>query len=121
MKLITATLLLVAGSAASAQVPIAWSKPGSCDAGAFHCDAVTVAHLDDGKTLLQFSEYAGHITSYVGSEGSEDPTLVDLDGVYLDGLTIPRANGQCALIFKAPEQLETITCPGLTFTVKDSK
>jgi hypothetical protein len=120
MKIIWLLSLVLVGTTA-AHGQDAWSKPGTCSAASFTCDAVTVAHLNDGRVLLQFSEYAGHLMSYVGREDSEDPTVIDIEGSYLDGLPLPRANGQCALFFKAPEQLETITCPGLTFTVKDSK
>jgi hypothetical protein len=96
-----------------------WSRPGTCDAGASVCDAVTVAAIDDGTKLLQFSEYNGHLTSYVGTPDTEDSTIVDITGAYLDGHEQPNSNGQCVLIFKAPAQLEAITCsaPSLTFTV----
>jgi hypothetical protein len=96
-----------------------WSKPGTCSAAEFQCDHVTVAHLDDGKVLLQFTEYAGHYQSYVGAEDSEDHTLIDLNQVYLDGHEIPHANGQCVLIFKAPGELDQVICPALTFTVTE--
>jgi hypothetical protein len=98
-----------------------WSRPGVCsEAGTFLCDHVTVAHLEDGKTLLQFTAYASHYESLVGTADSEDPTLIELEAHYLDGLPLPHAsNGQCALIFKAPGDLSEIICPSLTFTVTE--
>jgi hypothetical protein len=95
----------------------AWSKLGTCST--FVCDAVTVAHLDDDKVLLQFTEYAGHYMSLTGTEDSEDPTLIELDQVYFDGHQIPQTNGQCVLIFKAPGELDQVICPSLTFTVTE--
>jgi hypothetical protein len=115
-------LWAIAGATAHGQVATdVWYRPGTCsDAGTFVCDHVTVAHLKDGKTLLQFTAYASHYESLVGTADSEDPTLIDLEASYLDGLPLPHAiNGQCVLIFKAPGQLEQIICPGLKFKVTE--
>jgi hypothetical protein len=96
-----------------------WSKAGTCDAGMLVCDHVTVADIDDGSKLLQFTEYGGHMLSYLGVADPEDSTLIDIAAAYFDGHELPRAAGQCVLLFKAPGQLDAITCsaPSLTFTV----
>jgi hypothetical protein len=118
MKLIAATLTLLAATTSAH----ALSAAGNCHAAEFHCDHVTVSHLDDGRVLLQFTEYAGHYMSFVGRADSEADTLVHVDESYLDGLSQSHADGQCSLVFKAPGELVEVICPSLTFTVKkDSK
>lgn len=109
---------------ARAQVSEAWyhqgtsarSAAGSCSAAdGFVCDAVTVAFLDGGSVLLQFTEHASHYTSLTGSADSENPRLISVDQVYLDGqLEANQRPGQCELIFVSGE-LSQIICPALTF------
>jgi hypothetical protein len=113
-----ALVLLLTAVAAHAQTR---SVAGTCsDSGGFACDHVTVANLDDGKVLLQFTEYAAHVMSLVGRPDGDN--LVSVDERYLDGLRQAHAGGQCSLVFKAPGELSEIICPSLTFTVtKDSK
>lgn len=91
------------------------STAGTCTAaGSFLCDAVTVA-LDGRSVLLQFTENAGHYTSLTGSVDSENPRLISVDQVYLDGqLEANQRPGQCELIFVSGE-LSQIICPALTF------
>jgi hypothetical protein len=123
MKIIVLTLSLFATLAGnSAPLPVhgsVWSREGTCRAAEFQCDHVTVATLDDGKVLLQFTEYAGHYVSIVGRSEGE---LVSVDESYLDGLSQAHAGGQCSLVFKALGELSEVICPSFTFTVtKDSK
>jgi hypothetical protein len=94
-----------------------WSKAGTCSS--FVCDHVTVADIDDGSKLLQFTEYGGHMLSYLGVADPEDSTLIDITAAYFDGHELPKVPAQCVLQFKAPEQLDAITCsaPSLNFTV----
>jgi hypothetical protein len=121
MTLLRTLLALVLLSAAHSHAQNnTWSKAGRCDAGTFVCDHITVSDLASGDRLLQFTEYAGHYLSYVGTVDSADRTIVDITAAYFDGHPVS-STGQCVLIFKAPSELSEIDCstPSLTFTVTE--
>jgi hypothetical protein len=134
MKKLALALGLLLCATAHAQVTHAWtlehhqgvsvrSAAGTCSgAGTFICDHVTLM-LDGRTVVLQFTEYAGHYTQFAGTADSEDRTLIDLDGAYLDGHQAG-STGQCVLFFQSGE-LSQIICSALgsqlVFTVKESK
>jgi hypothetical protein len=95
-----------------------WSKVGHAEPRQAIVDHVTVADQDNGEKLIQFTEHAGHYLSFTGIPDSEAPIIVDLTGMYLDGLASGHAPyGQCVFVYKAPGELESINCPNLLFTV----
>ena len=94
------------------------SAAGTCSATGFACDHLTI--LKEGRSvLLQFTENAGRYSGMSGTANSGDPTVIDLDQVYLDGHQIG-STGQCVLNFESGE-LSQVICPALTFTVRNGE
>ena len=86
------------------------SAAGTCSGAGTACDHLTLI-MDGRSVIFQLTEFASHYMQFAGRAGNDDPTLIDLYGVYLDGHQVG-STGQCVLFFKDGD-LSQVICSAL--------